>query len=372
VGPGLAGLIIAAVGVTTAFVLNALSFLGVILVIFHWKRPLRKSVLPAETFRGANLAAIRYVRYSPGIRRLLLRSGAVIFFASSFWALLPTVAKELSNSALGYGLLLGFFGTGAVLGAIALQRVRAKFSTETVISVASAVFAAILVCTATLHNLVLLCALMLFSGAAWTVFMSLFNTMIQQLAPDWVRARVLAVYLFVFQGSVALGSTLWGFAAEHSSARLAVLISSAGMGACLLLQIPWRLPNTSADLSSWNHWNVPKLFEEPAPDLGPVLVTVRYVVDPARAPEFLKEIYRYQRVRRRDGATRWGIFYDTQAPNVYLETFIVDSWAEHERQHTRFTVADRELEKRVLSCALEPTSVKHYIYARTATHSGKV
>jgi hypothetical protein len=138
------------------------------------------------------------------------------------------------------------------------------------------------------------------------------------------------------------------------------------------LQIPWRLPNTSADLSSWNHWSVPKLFEEPAPDLGPVLVTVRYVVDPAKAPEFLKEIYRYERVRRRDGATRWGIFYDTQAPNVYLETFIVDSWAEHERQHTRFTVADRELEKRVLSCALEPTSVKHYIYARTAKHSGKV
>jgi Transmembrane secretion effector len=150
------------------------------------------------------------------------------------------------------------------------------------------------------------------------------------------------------------------------------LISSAGMGACLLLQIPWRLPNTSADLSSWNHWNVPKLFEEPAPDLGPVLVTVRYVVDPAKAPEFLKEIHRYQRVRRRDGATRWGIFYDTQAPNVYLETFVVDSWAEHERQHTRFTVADRELEKRVLSCTLEPTSVKHYIYARTAKHSGKV
>jgi MFS family permease len=372
VGPGLAGLIIAAVGVTTAFVLNALSFLGVILVIFRWKRPLRKSALPAETFRGANLAAIRYVRYSPGIGRLLLRSGAVIFFASSFWALLPTVAKELSNSALGYGFLLGFFGAGAVLGAIALQGARAKFSTETVISFASAVFAAILLCTATLHNLVLLCALMLFGGAAWTVFMSLFNTMIQQLAPDWVRARVLAVYLFVFQGSVALGSTLWGFAAEHSSARLAILISSAGMGACLLLQIPWRLPNTSADLSSWNHWNVPKLFDEPAADLGPVLVTVRYVVDPARASEFLKEIHRYQRVRRRDGATRWGIFYDTQAPNVYLETFIVDSWAEHERQHTRFTVADRELEKRVLSCALEPTSVKHYIYARTVKHSGKV
>src|SRR5580704_14846868 len=130
VGPGLAGLIIAAVGVATAFLLNALSFLGVILVIFTWKRPARKSTLPAETLAGASAEAIRYVRYSPAIRTLLLRSGIVIFFASSFSALLPAVAKELSKSALAYGFLLGFFGAGAVLGAIVLQRVGSKLSRE--------------------------------------------------------------------------------------------------------------------------------------------------------------------------------------------------------------------------------------------------
>ena len=192
-GPGLAGLIIAAAGVAIAFLLNAVSFLGVIFVIFTWKRPARKSRLPAEGLAGASLAAIRYVRYSPGIRTLLLRSGVVIFFASSFWALLPGVAKELSNSPLGYGFLLGSFGVGAVLGAVVLQRVRARLSTETVLSAAPAMFGAILLSTATLHSLVLLCALMLFGGAAWTVFMSLFNTLIQNLAPNWVRARVLAV-----------------------------------------------------------------------------------------------------------------------------------------------------------------------------------
>ena len=104
-------------------------------------------------------------------------------------------------------------------------------------------------------------------------------------------------------------------------------------------------------------------------DLGPVLVTVKYVIDPAKAPDFLEEIYKYQRIRRRDGATRWGIYYDTEAPNVYLETFIVDSWAEHERQHDRFTVADREVEKRVLNYALEAVTVKHYIYAERTDDS---
>jgi MFS family permease len=368
VGPGLAGLIIAIAGVATAFLLDALSFLGVISVIFAWKRPSRKSKLPAETLGGASAAAIRYVRFSPGIRTLLLRSGTVIFFASSFWALLPAVAKELSKSVLGYGLLLGFFGVGAVLGAVALQRTRAKFSTETVLSAATAIFGGILFCTALLHNLLILCALMLFGGAAWTLFMSLFNTMIQNLAPDWVRARVMAAYLFVFQGSVAIGSALWGFAAEHTNVRAALLVSGIGIGASLLLQFPLRLPSMAADLSAWNHWANPKIFKEPAADLGPVLVTVRYVIDPMKAPEFLAEIYRYQRIRRRDGATRWGIFYDTESPNVYLESFLVDSWAEHQRQHDRFTVADHELERRVLQYALEPTTVKHYIHAAKTTH----
>ena len=368
VGPGLAGLVIAVVGVATAFLVDAISFLGVIFVIFSWKRPLKKSKLPSETLAKASWAAIRYVRYSPAIRTLLARSGIVIFFASSFWALLPAVAKQLSKSAYGYGFLLGFFGVGAVLGAIVLQRARSKFSTEMVLSAATTVFGAIILSTATLHNLPLLCGLMLFGGAAWTVFMSLFNTMIQQLAPDWVRARVLASYLFVFQGSVALGSTLWGFAAEHTSLRVALLASSAGIILSLLLQIPLRLPSVSVDLTSWNHWGKPSLLEgrdaDLGPDLGPVLVTVRYVIDPAKAGDFLNEIYKYERVRRRDGATRWGIFYDASSPNIYLETFIVDTWAEHERQHDRFTVADHEVEKRVQSYAVEQTTVRHYIHAK--------
>lgn len=369
VGPGLAGLTIAAVGIAVTFVANALSFLGVILVIARWKRPARKSKLPVETLRGANSAAIRFVRYSPGIRRLLVRSGFLIFFTSSFWALLPIVAKELSRGPIAYGLLLGFFGAGAVLGAIALPRARSVLSTEAIISVTTATFAAVLLSTAALRGLLMLCVLMIFGGAAWTVFMSLFNTMIQNLAPDWVRARVLAVYLFVFQGSVAIGSALWGFAAERTTLHATLLTSSIGVGACLLLQFAFPLPNTAVDLSPWNHWAKPAMFEETAPDTGPVLVTVKYVVDPAKAAEFLQHIYRYQRIRRRDGATRWGVYYDTEKPNAYLEMFLVDSWAEHQRQHDRFTVADRDLENRVFSYSLEPPQVKHYIHADRTSHS---
>jgi MFS family permease len=364
VGPGVAGFIIAAVGVAATFAFNCLSFLGVIVVVAKWNRPARKSNLPVETFRGAMSAALRYVRYSPGIRTLLVRSAFLIFFTSCFWALLPTAARDLSKSPVAYGFLLGFFGAGAVLGAIVLQRTRSKFSTETILSLATVTFAAVILSLALLRTTVVLCVLMLFGGAAWTVFMSLFNIMVQKLAPDWARARVLAVYLFVFQGSVTLGSTLWGFVALHTNVHVTLAFASIGTAACLLLRPLFRLPNTAVDLSTWNHWVKPTMVEEPAPDQGPVLITLKYVIDPAKAPEFLHQIHKYQRVRRRDGATRWGIFFDTEAPDVYLESFQVDSWAEHERQHDRFTLADRELEKKVLSYALKPVEVKHYIYAR--------
>src|ERR1700691_625410 len=363
-GPGLGGFIVAAVGVGAAFCFNAFSFLGVIAVIAQWKRPARKSTLPLETFRGATFAAARYVRYSPGIRTLLLRSAVLIFFTSSFWALLPAAAKDISKSSITYGFLLGFFGLGAVVGAIVLQRTRSRVSSETLLSAATTTFAGVILSMALLRSPVILCFLMLLGGASWTSVMSLFNIMVQELAPDWVRARVLAVYLFVFQGSVTVGSALWGFVALCTNVHATLAAASIGTAACLLLR-PWfRLPDTKLDLSIWNHWVKPAMIEEPDPDQGPVLVTVKYVIDPTKAPEFLHQIHNYERVRRRDGAISWGIFVDTEAPNTYLESFKVDSWAEHERQHNRFTQADRELEKQVLSYAIKPVEVEHYIYAR--------
>src|SRR5277367_5120374 len=257
VGPGLGGFIVAAIGVGAAFAFNAFSFLGVIFVVAKWKRPVRKSTLPLETFRGATSAAVRYVRYSPGIRTLLLRSAVLIFFTSSFWALLPTAVKEISNNPITYGFVLGFFGLGAVLGAMVLQRIRSRVSSENLLSAATAAFAGVILGLALLRSPVILCLLMLLGGVSWTAVMSLFNIMVQELAPDWVRARVLAVYLFVFQGSVAVGSTLWGYIALHANVHRALVFAAIGTGACLSLQLPFRLPRVPADLSTWDHWVKP-------------------------------------------------------------------------------------------------------------------
>ena len=140
IGPALAGAVVAFAGVGIAFLINAVSFVGVILVVLRWKRPVLKRATPPETVAGATRAAIRYVRYSPGVLRVLVRSGTGMFFASALLALLPSLAHRISGSPVGYGVLLGGFGAGAVLGALVLQRARDRWSTDVIVSVGIAAF----------------------------------------------------------------------------------------------------------------------------------------------------------------------------------------------------------------------------------------
>jgi len=365
-GPALAGALIATVGIGMAFVLNAVSFLGVIGVVARWKRPIRSRTAPVETVSGATVAAIRYVRYSPAIRALMLRAGTAMFFVSALFALLPTLARSLSDNAIGYGLLLGCFGVGAVLGALTMQRARARWSTEGVVSASVAILGTTIVATGRLHLPIALGVAMLVGGGAWIVFISLISALVQSLAPDWVRARVLAVFMLVFQGSMAVGSAVWGAVGERAGIPAALLWAGLGTIATILLGLVSRLPDTTADVSPWNHWRLPVILKEMEPGLdeGPVLVTVEYVVERQRVADFVKAMRRYERVRRRDGASRWGLFHDTEAPDRYVETFLVNSWAEHLRQHDRQTVADRELEDRLRSYVRGDPRVRHLIYAR--------
>lgn len=185
----MAGVVVAVANVGTAFVLNAMSFLGVIFVVARWKRPRRVRATPPEALGGATVAAIRYVRFSPVLRTVIVRSGIVMFFASGLLALLPSVAHEVSGSALGYGLLLGCFGLGAVLGAVVMQRVRARWSAEAVVSAGILLFGFVTAAAGSARSLPILGALMLVGGATWIVFISLFNVLILNHTPDWVRAR---------------------------------------------------------------------------------------------------------------------------------------------------------------------------------------
>jgi MFS family permease len=363
VGPALAGTIISVAGVATAFVANFVSFFGVILVVAKWKRPVRKRSAPPESFSGATVAAIRYVRHSPAILTVLLRTGIAMFFSSALFALLPVVSRSVNQNATGYGLLLGCFGGGAIIGALVMQSARDKWAIESIVSTGVVSLGLVILAMGGLHRLSTLAAVMLVGGAAWVIFISLINALVQNLAPDWVRARVLAVFILVYQGSYALGTAAWGAVAQRSGVVTALVYAGVGTIASAAISLFARLPDSTADLSPWNHWRMPVVIKEVGANVeqGPVLVTIEYTVMPKHRAEFVDAMHAYGRMRRRDGAYRWAIFRDTEVSDRYLEIFLVNSWAEHLRQHERQTQADRELEGRIYSYLSGEPVVRHLI-----------
>ena len=149
VGPALGGLVVGAAGAGVVFLLNAASFLGVIVVLFYWERPSRKSLLPAERILGAIRTGMRYVRHTPVLRAVLLRAGAFALFGKALLALLPLLARnELGLGAVGYGVLLGAFGAGAIVGAAVLPKMRQRISVDLLAHGAIAVFAAVVIVVA--------------------------------------------------------------------------------------------------------------------------------------------------------------------------------------------------------------------------------
>jgi len=368
VGPALAGAIISVAGVATAFVANFVSFFGVILVVARWKRPVRKRSAPPESFSGATVAAIRYVRHSPAILTVLLRTGVAMFFSSALFALLPTVSRSVNQHASGYGLLLGCFGGGAIIGALVMQSARNRWPTESIVSTGVVSLGLVILAMSALHKLSTLAAIMLVGGAAWVIFISLINALVQNLAPDWVRARVLAIFILVYQGTYALGTAAWGAVAQRSGVRTALVYAGMGTIATAAIALFAHLPDSTADLSPWNHWRMPVVIGEVGADIekGPVLVTVEYAVIPKRTAEFVGAMHEYGRIRRRDGAYQWAIFRDTEVEDRCLEIFLVNSWAEHLRQHERQTQADRELEGRIYSYLSGEPIVRHLLDANVA------
>jgi len=366
VGPALGGVVVAAAGPGAVFLLNALSFVGVLIVVYRWPAKPAQSVLPAERVLGATRAGLRYVRYAPEVRAVLIRAGVFIAAGSALWALLPVLARrELGLGAAGFGLLLGCIGLGAIGGATVLPRLRGKYSLDHVLIGATIVFALVTVALALLTNLVALSAVMVAGGVAWIMLMASFNTAAQNTAPAWVRARALGAYLLVFQGGLALGSVLWGALAERAGSRAALIIAAAALLGGLAATIRWPMTaGATLDLRPSLHWPEPRIEIEPQADEGPVLVTVEYRVDPGRGNDFATAMHALGRVRRRDGAIQWGVFRDAADPSRYVETFLVESWVEHRRQHQRGTIADRAVEDRARAFHVgdTPPRTSHLIY----------
>jgi MFS family permease len=365
VGPALGGLVVAAAGPWAVFLLNSFSFVGVILVLYRWRRESVESIAPTERVVGAMRAGLRYTRHAPELRNVLVRTGVFALCASALWAMMPLVARtELGLGAFEYGLLLGCLGAGAIGGVFVLSWTKRAVSVNLLVVLGTIVFAGATAALAYVRVYWLLCGAMLCGGVAWMTTMSSFNVSVQTVVPEWVRARALALYLLVFFGSLAAGSAAWGATAERAGIHPTLFAAAAALLVGLVVTpfFPLR-GGEGLDLNPSLHWSEPAFVYEPSPEGGPVLVTIEYLIDPARSAEFAYAMRDSKRIARRDGATRWGLFADTAQPGRYLETFLVESWAEHMRQHARVTNQDRGVHQHIRSFHIgdTPPVVTHLV-----------
>lgn len=367
VGPALGGAVVAAIGAGAAFILNAISFVGVMIVLYLWRRAPEHEAQPLSSERvgAAMLTGIRYVRFAPPIHSVLLRSGSFIISAAALWSLLPLVAKvELHRDSTGYGVLLGCLGVGSILGALMLHKLRQIFSLDAMVSTAVALFGAMNILLAYLASYAAVAGALILTGVCWMTVNSTLTTATQTSVPAWVRARTLAVYLLVFQGSMAVGSVIWGAIANRIGLRTTLLCAGIALLIAGAATVRLRLAGLrELDTRPSGHWPEPILVVDRHEEHGPVLVTVEYFIALDKSQEFTRVMQGMRRIRRRDGAIRWGLFEDAATPGRYIETFVVESWAEHLRQHERITMSDLEIEKRAFAFHLGegPPKVTHWI-----------
>jgi MFS family permease len=365
IGPALGGVILSLFGPPAVFLLNAVSVLGILAVLWRWKSEPVVKRLPPEHFLPAVRAGMRYVHAAPLLRAVMARAIAFFLFGSAAWALLPIIARrELGLGPGGYGGLLAAIGLGAIAGALLLPRLRTRLSADALTVAASLVFAASTLALGLLRNPLVIAGVLLFSGFAWIAVLSTLNVGAQRSSAGWVKARALATYLTVFYGAMTAGSALWGKLAAMLGTPTSLIIASIGMALASATVLRWRLDMTpDLDLSQSAHLGEPLLADEPADDAGPVLITVEYQVPPADVPAFVREVHGLRKVRRRGGALSWGIYEDSAVQGRFIETFVVESWLEHRRQHDRFTRNDQRIKQQVDAFHVGPDRprVAHYV-----------
>jgi predicted MFS family arabinose efflux permease len=366
IGPALAGFVILALGIAAPFWLDAISNLGVIAVIYWWRPPAKANTLPAERLLNAVRTGVRYARNNTHLRATLVQAAGFFLFASSYWALLPVLARsQLHGTPTLYGVLLGAIGAGGLAGASLLPRLKSSRGPNGMVAIGEVGTAVALVLFGLAHNALTAILACLIAGLSWILVLATLNVSAQVALPEWVRGRGLAAYVTVFFGTMSVGSLIWGFIAERVGLPSTQFIAAAGVLIAIAVTRSSKLQTgLETDLTPSMHWPVPVLAKPVKDDAGPVLVTVEYLVASEMRDAFLAVLGRVARERKRDGAYAWNIYEDTAFPERVLETFLVDSWVEHLRQHQRVTNADRVVEEHVRKLVRDEPRITHYISAR--------
>ncbi|WER47517.1 MFS transporter [Cupriavidus sp. WKF15] len=364
IGPATGGLLLAAFGAAATYGVDLLSYLFVVAALVWWKRPERPRDPLREHFFSAFRAGLRFTRAHSQLHVVLVRAAVHFAFGSSVWALLPLVARQLLHGGAGlYGVLLGAVGAGAILGALTMPYLQKRLDADGLVLLSAFVTAIVMGVLSFAPPVGLALPLLLLLGAAWIMALTTLGGAAQAILPNWVRGRALAVYQMVFNGALAGGSLLWGFVAQAMGTPQALLIAAIGLVLAALMLHRLRLPRGDEDLGPAGHWPEPEMAGEIAYDRGPVMILIEYCIPPAHRDAFLRAVHKLSEERLRDGAFSWGVMEDPADPELLTEWFLVESWAEHMRQHRRVPNADADLQRGVTSFHVgeQPPRVRHLL-----------
>jgi hypothetical protein len=364
IGPATGGLLLAAFGAAATYGADLLSYVFVIAALIWWRRPEQPVDPLREHFFSAARAGLRFTRAHSKLHVVLARTAVHFAFGSSVWALLPLVARKLLHGSAGlYGVMLGAVGLGAILGALVMPRLQKRLDADGLVLLSAIVTAIVMAALSVAPPVWLALVLLLLLGAAWIMALTTFGGVAQAILPNWVRGRALAVYQMVFNGALAGGSLLWGFVAQALGTPPALLIAGAGLVVAALTLHRLRLPRGEDDLGPARHWPEPEMADEIAHDRGPVMILIEYIIPPDKRDGFLHAVHQLSEERLRDGAFSWGVMEDPANPELMTEWFLVESWAEHLRQHRRVPNADADLQREVAAFhrGTEPPRVRHLL-----------
>ncbi len=334
VGPALGGAVVATAGPAVAFGLNAVSYLGVIVVVAVIGRRLRvRADADTTSISTAIALGVRFARFTRPFRMLLLLGALFATTSAVVQAVLPVRTDELDGSAAAYGLLLGSMGVGALAGAFTRPWVVDRLgpvSVPTTISLFGLAGAAL----GLAPSLPVAAVALVVAGAAWVWTLTTLNATAQLMAPAWLRGRAMSLWTLAFSGVFPLGAALGGVVADAIGAGAAQVVLSVGAIGVGLAARGFGIPALGDVVT-------PEYSEDRPPPAhvetegGPVMIVNTWEVPRERLDDFLHLMAEVKLVRMRTGAYRWRLYRNAENPRRLSEVFLCVSWDEHLAQHRR-------------------------------------
>ena len=349
-GPAIGGVVVATAGAVAAFAANAVLYLPLLTVLFLWNRVSEPSRLPREKLSRAIVSGVRYITNSPPIKIVLTRTFVTGVIGGSVSALMPLVVRDLLHGgAQTYGIMLGAFGMGAVVGALNIGAVRKQMRGESAIRVCALSMGGAIGAVGLSREPVLTAAALVVAGAAWMLAVALFNIGVQLSAPHWVAGRSLAAFQASIAGGIAIGSWGWGHLTDLAGVETALLVSAGLMLCSPLLGLLLPMPRIGARSEDAEVLADPEVQLQLTARSGPLVVEIEYRVAQESARAFHNVMQDVQLSRQRSGAYGWSLARDIADPELWTERYHCPTWLDYLRQRNRATQTERALHQQAIA-----------------------